>query len=77
MKLEEKKIFFKYSDRSATKHVTLCSLEAGDRYFFPYHLFIFAYECILNEYTYQEHSEGSQGESKQEMKVLHLFQFSI
>lgn len=69
--------FFQYPARSATKHVTLCSLEAGDGYFFPNHLFIFAHEYILNEYIYQEHSEGSQGESKQEMKPLHLFQFNI
>lgn len=73
----ERIFFFQYPARSATTHVTLSSLETGDGYFFPCHLSIFALECILNEYIYLEHSERSQGESKQEMKPLHLFQFNI
>lgn len=68
---------FQYPARPATKHVTWWSLAAEYGYFFPYHLFVFAHECILNEYIYQEHSEGSQGESKEEMKPLHLLQFNI
>lgn len=77
MKLEKIINLFQYPARSATKYVKWWSLEAGDGYFFPYHLFLFAHECILNEHIYQEHLEGSQGESKQEMKQLHLFQFHI